>query len=264
MFHAVIVSTMSMRSCLAFRIALLMSVMITGTLAHAQQSPTDSTHFETAAIHPSQLKDGCFSLTPPGSNHFEVTCIPLRAVVQLAFAPDELEGPDKALDTAYDIRATLPDAEPWTMDTVKPMLRTLLMERFHLVSHTKAKSVSGYELIVGSRGSRMKASEAMPAGVKNGISMNYIAAGRVQGRSVSADAIADLLGLAQHTHIVNGTDLKGAYDIDLKYAPEDSVSSELPQFSTAVKEQLGLELKPASVPITVMVVDHVDTDPLPN
>lgn len=242
------------RYCLAVALA----VATCAPLMKAQQA------FETAAIHRSHETPGCSNILPPVSNHFELTCVPLRAMVELAFRPDELDGNDKALDTMYDVRATTPAETRWTLESVEPLLRTFLVERFHLVSHVQTKTVPGFDLVVGARGSRLRAASVEVSENKNSLPLQSISEGRIEGRGIDADAIASLLGIAKHKPIVNRTGLSGRYDIDLHFAPEDGTVSDQPEFTTAVKEQLGLELKPTSVPIQVMVVDHVDADPSDN
>lgn len=67
--------------------------------------------------------------------------------------------------------------------------------------------------------------------------------------------------------VVNRTGLSGRYDFRIEWAPEQSASAQTvgsalsdaqgPTFLEAVKEQLGLALKPTKAPLSVMVIDHV-------
>ncbi len=60
------------------------------------------------------------------------------------------------------------------------------------------------------------------------------------------------------------TGIAGEYEINLHYAPEDGTDSTLPSLFTAVQEQLGLKLEPREVPVQVVVVDHVEQEPVEN
>jgi bla regulator protein blaR1 len=65
--------------------------------------------------------------------------------------------------------------------------------------------------------------------------------------------------------IVNRTGLIGRYDFTLAWAynpggtlPPDSGPLQAPNFLEALKEQLGMKLEPAKLPLQVLVVDHVE------
>ena len=58
--------------------------------------------------------------------------------------------------------------------------------------------------------------------------------------------------------VVDKTGLTGVYDFKLSYAPANDPSSSLPDFFTALKEQLGLKLESQKVPVEFLVIDQVD------
>jgi uncharacterized protein (TIGR03435 family) len=64
--------------------------------------------------------------------------------------------------------------------------------------------------------------------------------------------------------VVDETGIKGGFEINLKFATNESVDSPLPSVFTAVQEQLGLRLERAKVPVDVIVIDHVDREPTEN
>jgi bla regulator protein BlaR1 len=70
--------------------------------------------------------------------------------------------------------------------------------------------------------------------------------------------------------LVDNTDLSGRYDFTLTWAlnpggslPPDSSALDAPTFLEALKQQLGLKLTSAKVPLQVLVIDHVEM-PSPN
>ena len=73
--------------------------------------------------------------------------------------------------------------------------------------------------------------------------------------------------------VVDQTGLAGKYDFTLEFTPESTAlspptagtqrSAQGPTFLEALKEQLGLKLKPTKAPLNVLVVDHIER-PSPN
>ncbi len=72
--------------------------------------------------------------------------------------------------------------------------------------------------------------------------------------------------------IIDETGLKGSYDFELNWAPDESHSPspnagqgsadspprEGPSIFTAFQEQLGLKLVPNKAPVEVLIIDHVE------
>jgi uncharacterized protein (TIGR03435 family) len=257
------------------RYGIVFTLLIAAT-ACAQQNVADpAPAFETASIRPAKLTDGCFSMLPPGGSQYAVTCLTLRNFIEIAYKLDHVEGGGPALDAYYDLRATVPGDKPWTTETVGPMIKQLLIERFHLAVHTGKRELPGYSLVVAKSGVKLHSTEPNRAaqGQKAGeSSANFTAPGYVQGRSVNSKGIAGLLSSALHATVEDHTGLTGIYDIDLRYAPDSLLSSNadnesdsnLPSFFSAVEEQLGLRLKAQKVIVDTVVVDHVDLEPTPN
>ncbi|WP_047491530.1 TIGR03435 family protein [Terriglobus sp. TAA 43] len=248
----------------------IVALLVFLNAAHAQQTPKPAIAFETAAIHPSHVTPECSSIPPPGSSHFDGTCLTLRLLLQIAFKPeypDSIEGSQHALDSHYDVRASLPDGVTWNYESLRPLMQQLLIERFHLTYHFGTRSVSGYEITTDKNGTRLTpvSPDSVEQGKKAGeLTQNFFAPGHIQARGIDADGLAGMLSLAARVPVVNHTGLTGLYNMDLRYAPDDAASSDLPSFPTAIKEQLGLNLKPAKVPVKTIVIDHVDEVPIPN
>ena len=226
--------------------------------------------FEAASVRPSQVRPNCYSLLPPGGKQYAVTCLPLRVLIAMAWKihPDNIQGGDaQALGTYYDVRATVPDGQLWTQDTIPPMLRQLLIDRFHIEVHRGTKQISGYGLFVAKGGARLKPSDfdATKQGMKAGESFkNYVIPGSIQGRGANLDVIASLLSSPAHAVVVDHTGIPGVFNVDLHYTYEGASETDLPDFFTAVEEQLGLKLKPEKITEDTLVIDHVDSEPAPN
>jgi uncharacterized protein (TIGR03435 family) len=248
-------------------------VILAASLAAAvqaqQAAATPDAAFEAASIRPSHVTVNCYGMLPPGGTHYVVTCIPLRVLIAMAWKihPDNIQGGDsQALNAAYDLSAVTPNDQPWTQDSIRPMLRQLLTERFHVAVHPGTKQVSGYILIVAKGGSKLKpakfaAPQGQPAG--QGFS-NSIFPGYLRARGADLNVIASLLSAPAGATVVDRTDISGVFDIDLHFAPQSDRESTLPDFFTAVEEQLGLKLQPQKVTVNTLLVDHADSAPTPN
>ena len=242
-----------------------------GSCMHAQQPAAASEPaFEVASIRPSHVAMDCYSMLPPGGTHYAVTCVPLRVLIAMAWKlqPDNIEGGDgHALDTAYDLTAVTPGPTPWTQDTVRPMLRQLLVERFHVAVHAGTKQVSGYALVVAKGGSKLKPSDvdATTQGKKAGEAFqNFLMPGYIHSPGADLSLIAGLLSAAAREPVVDHTGISGAFKLDLHFAPENSSDSNYPDFFTAVQEQLGLKLQPEKVSVDTLVIDRMDSQPTAN
>ncbi|MDP9051647.1 MAG: TIGR03435 family protein [Acidobacteriota bacterium] len=93
--------------------------------------------------------------------------------------------------------------------------------------------------------------------------------GRRVPLALIASSIPTMTGLAATPRpVTDQTGLSGLYDFTLIYVhdptPNDSaVANNLVDFREALKNQLGLALKPSRAPIDILVVDHID-HPSPN
>jgi bla regulator protein blaR1 len=96
-------------------------------------------------------------------------------------------------------------------------------------------------------------------------------------RNVTMQSIAGNLGIIPpvaefNRPVVNRTGLAGTYDFSLNFLPDRSgnpsgatepLDAPGASFELALKDQLGLKLKPARAPIQILVVDHIE-QPSPN
>jgi uncharacterized protein (TIGR03435 family) len=88
--------------------------------------------------------------------------------------------------------------------------------------------------------------------------MTAIATGRVRAPSVRMDSFATILAIVIKQPVLNETGLMGNYDFTINYAPEAATDSPLPSIFTALQEQLGLKLETRTVPVEMLVIDHIE------
>jgi uncharacterized protein (TIGR03435 family) len=217
--------------------------------------------FEVASVRISPPGGtGKTSWSDPAGATFTATNIPLRILIQMAYEVDEkqIAGEDLLGSEQYDVAAKPEGGGMLTAERLKPMLASLLAERFGLATHRETKVVSGYALVAAKGGSKLRASDASRAG------QSAILRGRIIGRGVNMVLLASMLGRPLHVPVVDKTGIKGTYDIDLEFAPEDSADSSLPSMFTAIQEQLGLKLESQKVPMNMLVIDHCRHVPTEN
>ena len=217
--------------------------------------------FEVASVRISPADDpGKTSWSDPGGTTFTATNIPLRILVQMAYAVDEkqISGQDLLGSQQYDVAAKPEGGGTLTSERLKPMLVSLLAERFGLITHRETKTVSGYALGTAKGGSKLHASVASSQG------KSAILRGRIIGQAAPMVVLASMLGRPLGVPVVDKTGIEGTYDVDLKFAAEDSTDSSLPSIFTAVQEQLGLKLESQKVPLKMLVIDHCRRVPTDN
>jgi uncharacterized protein (TIGR03435 family) len=196
--------------------------------------------------------------SPLGQNRWTATQANLIRLVGLAFdVPyQEMVGvPDWGGPERYAVAAKAEDGVLLTTENLAARLRTFLAERFKLVTHRETQQRKGYVLVVAKSGSKIKAAKDGPP------LMSALRPDSLRARSVEMDTLARILGHAPGLvgqPVVNETGLAGTYEFTLTFAPEGSTDSSLPSVFTALEEQLGLKLEPRTVPVEMIVIDHVE------
>lgn len=133
------------------------------------------------------------------------------------------------------------------------MLQALLAGRFKLQIRREMKELPVYALVAAKGGFKLKESQAVVRMWMTDRGRITITAGRID------DLVFSLTGDVDR-NVVNRTGIKGKYDIDLKWTPDDQQGTPDagPTLFTALEEQLGLKLVPAKGPVDTFVVDHVE------
>jgi len=185
---------------------------------------------------------------------------------------------------------TSPDV---SLADARAMLRTLLTERFGLVTHRESRELSVYVMTVDRKpGPQLRPSGpecAMPKGPNGApppppppggptagciLSLNGYASrcgslifnstngGHWSLREMTMARFAERLVGSVGRPVLDRTGLDGAFDIDLTYTPDNPVvdtsnAPNAPSLITALREQLGLRLESTRAPVEVLVVDSV-------
>lgn len=155
----------------------------------------------------------------------------------------------------YDIDAIAPG--PPADEQLRAMFQTLLETRFQLRFHRETRQLPLYSLEIAKGGPKLKASD--PSRTEKE-SSKEVGVSRVGGKGASIEQLIEILSARLDAPIRNATGLQGGkYDFDFRYAAGGnlSVQTSVPDLMGAVREELGLNLRPARGPVSVMVVDQV-------
>jgi bla regulator protein blaR1 len=223
---------------------------------------------------------------------------PLISTILWAYFPRGLMSRERVsgapawvMNDGYDIEAKFDDAAAngWQHLTgwerqkcVKPLLQTLLAERFKLVLHRIPAEVQGYALVVGKNGPKLretKPDETMPSRAiqlpGGGAAVSFLPGQKkeVDFFDTSMASLADDLTNVMGLPFLDQTGLTGKYDFVLP--KRDLSSTEASPDGTAFApelddrwnywdwEAIGLKVKPVKVRTTNLAIDHVER-PSPN
>jgi uncharacterized protein (TIGR03435 family) len=273
------------------------------TRGYSQQSATEPTPasqtenqdtpplaFEVVSIRPSKGDGWLYKFTDDG---FAGTAVPLYFFVRTAFYPlstFQIAGmPDWAKAT-YDIGAKVSDADvPAYQKLTQPqrclMLQQILVDRFKLKFHREKQQSPVYLLVVARSGLRLK---PVPTPIETtsvyGIKgYNSNDGSTLPDHNGSVHLVAHPYSMAELAHrlswqrelqdkmAIDQTSLPGYYNFDLSWLPEQDATGQPtaaepatgPSLFTALKEQLGLELKPSKALVDTIKIDHLEP-PTPN
>jgi len=221
--------------------------------------------FEVASVrvgdpHPAPLPPGASPISPFPTNRFFAHNVNLRLIIAVAFGADEryIEGPEWLDSSNYSIDAKVEGDQMLAYDQIKPLVQNLLAQRLGLKVHHISKLSAGFELVIAKGGPKLQPAKG------DGKPWGQILPNRIDSWNYSTGALASILSRPAGQPVVDKTGLTGTYDFKLSYASANDPNSSLPDFFTALQEQLGLKLVPQKVLVDILVIDHVDKIPTEN
>lgn len=176
-------------------------------------------------------------------------------------------------------------------DDVRKMVRSLLEDRFQLAAHIEKREGQVYALVVAKPGLGLKPHpEGAPCTLSSsqidenkfpnvnpsykvvpahcgvfGRELNQVGEHRLELLDVTAQQIADALGLGLPLSVVDKTGLAGRYDGVLDFGSDNAEpnadSSDaigLPPLPGALEKQVGLKLVKQNAPVDTFVIDHIE------
>jgi uncharacterized protein (TIGR03435 family) len=243
--------------------AILLFGLMALRIGEAQAGPGSS--FEVATVRPSPQgsdpNQGMWSIPSTGS--FTAKSVRLSLLLQLAYGinDEQIMGKPAWMETElYDVNAKPEGQIKLTREELKPLLQNLLRQRFHLEAHEETAQQKGYALVVAKGGPKV----ALTTSNKTPNWRRNVGPGILDGLNWSMAFLAQQLWKPAGLPVVDRTGLTGGYDVKLLFAPDLAGESTLPTLFTAVQETLGLRLEAQKIPVTVLVIDHVEKTPAEN
>ena len=185
--------------------------------------------FEVVSVKPNNSLSG-YSSVKPDEDLFQATNVSLRSLVVRAYGVKDyqVEGPDWLASEHFDIIAKLPEGLPKDQDqyaaVMRAMMQNMLLDRFKLRMHREQKTFSVYATIIGKSGIRFKEALDCHSHTINSRSAHF------SSTCVSMGAFTEFLSnqkdLPWDRPVVDMTGLKGFYNLELDWIPENRDSAD--------------------------------------
>lgn len=226
-------------------------------LAAAGALAQPSLSFEVASVKASPITAGSWVHFLPGGRLSAASW--LKQLIQIAYGVEDFQvsgGPAWLGSQWYEIEARAPSADA-SPEEMRRMVRALLEERFHLQLRREEKSFPVFFLEPDQHGPKLT---PRTPGEKSGCTRDNSFVCGLTSPAELARSLRHILGRP----VLDRTGLTATYDILLdfdvyaiqgKAAPPDYSK---PALTTALREQLGLRLKPGSADFAVLVIDKVE------
>ncbi len=266
--------------------------------------PAVPTEFEVAAVKPSLKNEPEGGGVMPGGR-IDMIGNTMKDFIKFAWNIDDrdddtLVGGPKWLDVdRFDIVAKasvsqLPTGQLIDVDALRPMMKSLLLDRFKLQVHYGEAPIDVYVLETAMRTPTLaKADPSHRTGCRNtveppgtGAPFSRVLTSHFECHNTTMAQLAETLrevggGYVDHP-VIDATGLGGAWDFALSFSPRRAVRAttrrnvDEPSFFAAsdptgavslfeaLKKQLGLRLRLQKRQMAVLVIDHVEQMPVEN
>lgn len=268
-------------------------VFLAATVLAAQEPA-----FDVASIRPSQgAMPG--EIRPMPNGRFTTTNATVRSLILRAYGlvDSQLIGAPPWLSVErYDIDARAAAAPADGPESLLPLVRTLLVDRFKLETHPDTRVLPAYALTFARRdrelGPQLRPTQAdctrataltqdeVRAAVRDGwppcgmvYFVRFDTAGangnlvkmRVRRSGITIPALATALQPTVDRPVIDQTGLDGRFDVEYSFTPQppaagaDSASGpDAPTLFVALEEQLGLKLESRRMTVPVLAIDSID------
>jgi uncharacterized protein (TIGR03435 family) len=208
---------------------------------------------------------------------YELRAATMLDMIRIAYGIDAglvFGGPGWLDLDRFTVLAEAPPSTP--PDSIKPMLQSLLAERFKLMVHKDVRPTAGFVLKMGAGQAKLKISsgpedtgcrqQALPRSDSFPISGHAISC-----HNTTMEALASGLRAPAEDYlsgpVVDRTDIQGSWDFELQWTGKKALGlggvDGITLFD-AIDKQLGLKLEPQTVPMAGIVVDRVNQKPTAN
>jgi uncharacterized protein (TIGR03435 family) len=268
-------------------------------MAQTTAPPAAATEFEVASIKPNNssnlpplngvvlmvLRNGAMFTRNGRYSMQGINATTPSVLIQAAYNVRDfqiLEAPGWVSSDRYDVEARA--AEGTTFEQMRPMIQSLLADRFKLVLRRETRQLPVYELlpardglkIVPTReGSCVPREKAVPFGplMCGGIRRQAANAALerkdvIEAAGVPMSTLIDFLSTESGRTVIDKSGFTDVFNFRLEFASTfpGGFSADAPAPSapvgvsifTAIEEQLGLRLRSTTGPVDVLVIDHVE------
>jgi len=252
------------------------------------EKPTDNAPGVTEALRPAATTFDVALLKPsePGATQLRASLqggkvdlqnATLHTLITLGWnlTNDKIVGiPDFAETDRYDLRAQPPAGVDASIDSLRAMLKALLIERFQMKVHDEDRPVNVFAL-VQAKPKLNKADPANRSDCQNVASTSATLLRSIACQNTTMEQFAAALkrmagGYFSQNAVINATNLEGAWDMTLNFSPAGAVQAagDTPNGAISIFEaldkQLGLKLETQKHPMPVLVIDHIEKKPTDN
>jgi uncharacterized protein (TIGR03435 family) len=247
------------------------------------EAPKYPTAFDVAELRPAKAEP--WTADPLGqlriqNGRIEIMGATLKGLLAFALnsTPERIVGPAKWMgEDRFDVIAKMPADVPF--GAAYGMLKSLLTERFQLVTHSDQQPLPVFVLLAGKK-PKLKESDGTARSDCKLVNTadRHVFTCRNTTMAEFAERLPPIANLYIHPPLLDLTEIKGAYDFELSWTPrmnlpEARVGANAPasQAATpagdltvfeAVDKQLGLRLEEQKHPIPVVVIDRATQPPL--
>ena len=271
----------------------------------ARLPPPPPAEFEVADIKPT-MPGVTQQLARIQNGRVDIQAFPLKQLLSLAWdinSDDLMTGAPKWTESArFDIVAKVSttesaNAQQVDFDTLRLMLRALLIDRFKITTHTEERPVSAYTLVAAKPkltkadpSNRTSCKEGPAPAAKDPRDARPVLSRLVTCLNITMEQFADRLqALAPgyiHAPVLDATKIDGAWDVTVNFSTIGQVQGGGPgrggdpsagasaggavaaadpsgalSLPDALDKQLGLKLETQKRQLPVLVIDHVEEKP---
>ncbi|HXE08728.1 MAG TPA: TIGR03435 family protein [Acidobacteriaceae bacterium] len=270
--------------------------------------PPPPASFDVAVIRQANPTEKNFNIDVQG-HRVSILFATLQTLIYKSYNinPGLIDNKPKWLDDVHwDVIGTVAPAKPgegpdMDIDDVNEMVRSLLADRFKLVTHPGSKPSAVYALLADNPKIKKAADPASPPSCKEGPGadgkdprvnnplLNRLISCQNMTMAEFASELRTLAGGYVPAPVIDSSGLTGGYDFTLSFSKKQNLRdvaaspAASPAASTdgaasdpgtgavaislfdAIQKQLGLKLeKKDSVPVATLVIDHIEQNPTDN